>query len=117
MNRLNKLIKREQLHKLIISGFTGSADDYANRLNISRSCFFNYMEDLTDAGAVIEYSRVANKYHYLNEFEFEIKIKASNISEEQMDKIKGGQINFVQSFFLDWKTFSLPLKNICSFLR
>jgi len=101
MNSIEKLFKIHQLHKLIKIGFTGNTNEYAKRLSISRSCFFNYKENLENAGAVIDYSRILNKYVYVNNFEFEININYSEVTECEMRKIKGGQSFFVKSIFLD----------------
>jgi len=109
--KIERLFKLEQLHKLIKSGYNGKTNDYARRLKISRSCFFLYKEELENMGAVIDYSRISNQYKYLNDFEFEIKIKFSTITEKEMKKIKGGMNSFIQSIFLDRRNLSLSMIN------
>jgi len=90
MSTIEKAFKIEKLHKLIKSGFIGTSDEYAKNLNISRSCLFNYIEELKYIGADVVYSRELNKYIYLNNFNFEIKYEFSLTEIEEMKKIKGG---------------------------
>ncbi len=100
MNNISKLLILERLHKLIKQQYKGSADEYAARLNISRATLFNHINDLKYFGAKIMYNRFINSFEYLNDFTFEIIIKAESLSNEQMNNIQGGK-SFVQSNFLD----------------
>lgn len=102
MSTIDKILKLERLHKLIQNKYVGSADDYSAKLNISRSCLFNYIDELKNAGAVIEYSRSLNSFIYLNDFVFQITIKSASICHEGLDNILGGSKSFLlQSNYLD----------------
>jgi hypothetical protein len=97
MSIIEKTLKLERLHKLIEQKYWGNAEDYVKKLNISRSCLFNYIEELKKAGAEIEYCRYSNSFVYLNEFVFEIRIKSEVICKKEMYKIFGGINNFLFS--------------------
>ncbi|MEO6039672.1 MAG: hypothetical protein ABIQ93_14760 [Saprospiraceae bacterium] len=49
---------------------TGSPDVFAQRLLISRSTLFRYLEDLSSFGASIAYDRDRESYYYTNESNF-----------------------------------------------
>ena len=51
-------------HKLIKSGKSGTPDEIAKRLGISRSRFFDILEDLKICGFPIAYSRKERSYYY-----------------------------------------------------
>jgi len=76
--------------------YKGSAEDYANRVNISRSSLFNYINELKIMGAHIEYSRSLNSFIYLNEFVLEIKIES--LSDEKIKNIFGGYNIYFSEF-------------------
>ena len=90
MRNIDKLFVIERLHRLIKFEFIGNSKDYAAKLSISRSSFHNYIDDLKTVGAEIEYNRIKNCYQYLNDFEFEIKIKKSLLPSDEMRKMHGG---------------------------
>ena len=97
MSTIEKTLKIERLHNLIQRKFVGSASDYALKLGISRSCLFNYIDDLKLSGAEIKYCRSLNRFIYLNYFEFEIRIKSEVICKKEMSKIFGGINKFLFS--------------------
>ncbi|HFA49584.1 MAG TPA: helix-turn-helix domain-containing protein [Bacteroidetes bacterium] len=66
VQQLNLLIR---LHYLIKRKATGTPDELAKRLSISRSALYNYIEVLRDLGAQITYCRSRQTFHYYEEFE------------------------------------------------
>jgi len=54
MENLKHLIKRER---------TGDANEFAEKLDISRRTLFNYLEILRDEGTVIKYDRYRKTYY------------------------------------------------------
>ena len=54
--KIDMLIKREK---------TGSPEEFASKLGISRSQLYNYLEELRDQGAGIIYDRAKGSYLYL----------------------------------------------------
>lgn len=49
---------------------TGNAEQFANKLGVSRASVFRYINDLKNMGADIEYSHDRNSYEYQNPFDF-----------------------------------------------
>ena len=81
------------------------------KIGVSRSCFFNYKEQLEDAGAIIEYSRMMKQYIYMNEFEFEMKVTYSEISSIEMNIIKGGIKNIFSVHYFRLKEYIFAIEN------
>jgi len=109
MSNIEKLFKIYRLHKLIKQGFSGSIEDYAEKLNISRGCVYNYKDDLEGIGAEIQYSRATNKFVYINNFEFKIELNFSPLEEKDMKKYKGGSSFFLPFNFLYGRNIFLSL--------
>ena len=97
MSIIEKIQKLERLHLAIKQEISGTPEDIAKRINISRACLYIYIEELKNLGAEIEYSRNSHCFFYKNNFSFKISITNNDIL-----KIYGGKNNFFfQSNFLD----------------
>jgi biotin operon repressor len=60
----NELLKR--MASLISQGHTGNAKALGNRIGISRSSVFTYLDRLRTLGAEIEFSERRRSYVYVN---------------------------------------------------
>ena len=60
----------QRMHYFIRRLGTGPPAEFAQRLLISRSTLFRYLEDLSSFGASIAYDRDRETYYYTNEFNF-----------------------------------------------
>ena len=76
MSTIGKAYKLEKLHRLIKSRHIGDSNDYAVLLHISRSCLFNYIEELKGLGADIEYNRSGKYFQYKNDVEISIIVRS-----------------------------------------
>lgn len=56
-NRIDNLIKIQA---------TGTPDEMAFKLGVSKRQLFNYLKDMKDLGYEIEYSPIINSYYYLD---------------------------------------------------
>mgnify|MGYP001272574115 CR=1 FL=1 len=66
INRFNDLIS----HKA-----TGSPEEFAEKLHISKRQLFNLIGFMKDLGADIKYNRSACTYYYTDDFNFEILVR------------------------------------------
>lgn len=74
--QLFKTIDRAcQIHALIQKEATGTPDEFAKRLHISRRLLYYLLDELKDVGAEIEYNHRKSTFYYANDFEFNIIIK------------------------------------------
>jgi predicted DNA-binding transcriptional regulator YafY len=78
MNFYQKLKKIELIHYKIKSKSTGKPEEFSNKLNISRSTLYEYIEDLKELGAEIRYSRCLQTFYYVNDFDISIGNRRNN---------------------------------------
>lgn len=68
--RLHEIITvMVRLDNLIRMKATGSPDQLAARLNVSRTTIHRYLNELRNFGAPIKYCRYRNSYYYEEEFQ------------------------------------------------
>lgn len=93
MSCLEKINILKRLHAKIKRQEKGSIDEFAERLNISRKCFYGYISDLENMGAVVKYSRQTKCFKYLNEFDFKLEVVFSELEDDEIKRIYGGTQN------------------------
>lgn len=90
------------LHKLIKEKKTGTLDELANRMNLSRSHMCRVLEDLKLKGAPIVYDRQLATYTYRRKYEIKINVEFKELTENESININGGNCtlkNFFIAFF------------------
>jgi predicted DNA-binding transcriptional regulator YafY len=68
----DSILRIQQIDNLIKRKGTGSPDDFAARLQISRRCLYDYINKMRDWGAPIEYDLFRQTYYYREEGKFTI---------------------------------------------
>lgn len=63
MKHLKYLRRYQKMQKLILNERTGSAEEFAFRLGLSRRMLFEYLDDMRDMGMDIRYSRRRRTYY------------------------------------------------------
>ena len=109
MDIIEKTLKFESVHKAIKNKITGTSNEIADKLGISRACLYNYIDELKSIGAEIEYNRANQHFCYKNEFNLKIVIEKNLLDENEMKNTKGGFFStfFVPSIFLDGRILHL----------
>lgn len=97
MNNIKNLERLQQLHSLITKEVTGSPQQIGKRLNVSERLVYNLIEQLKDFKAAINYDRSRKTYYYTDDFELQISISVSVMSNNEVTQIFGG------SYFLKTK--------------
>ena len=105
MSTLREFEILDTIHHMIKRKRRGTPYELANRLNISRSCLYDYINKLEDYGAEISYSRSSQSFYYKNDFEFKLIIQTGT-----MNKIFGGKKIF-RPIFLDGVRLRLKNQN------
>ena len=90
MKTIKSLERLQQLHSLIVKERTGSPKDLARRMNISERLVYLLIEYLKDYNADIRYDRSRQTYYYSEDFELDIQISVSVISNNEKTEIFGG---------------------------
>ena len=78
------------LHKLIRQRNTGTPEDFAAKLCVSKRKLYYLMDVLKSFGAQIAYSRTNNTFYYNKGFELDVSIKIKNKECEEWKNISGG---------------------------
>ena len=89
MKALEILERYQKIDKLIKHRNTGNPKAFAQKLGISKSQLFNYLEELRDRGAEISYNKTLESYIYKKPVEitaiFSVRIKDEDyqVSEKE----------------------------------
>jgi len=97
---VQKYSQLTKAHQLIKKQIKGTPEEIAKRIDLSKSSFYNYMEELKQLGAEIKYCRTCQCFKYTNNFKLKVTIETN-----EMTKILGGQQNNLQVF--DFKHYKL----------
>jgi len=81
----------QMLVKLIKSRRTGSPDDLANRLGLSRRQLYVYLDYLKDYGLEICFSRIENSFVYCDHKEIVIDSSIQVLDVSEVKNIGGGK--------------------------
>jgi hypothetical protein len=88
------------MHDLIRREATGSCEEFAGKLGISKSMLMIDLNELREIGATIEYCPYRKSYFFAEPFEFILGAK--------QDRIKGGETcDLVSLMILDYNILSL----------
>lgn len=77
LKTMNSEIKNEQ---------TGNPYEFAQKLKISRSMLYNYLEEIKALGAGIKYNRKNRTFYYENEFDVKMEIHFDKEESKKSDK-------------------------------
>ncbi len=101
-----KYIERiKYLDDLIRKEKTGTPEELASRLSISRAQLYNIIDDLKDEGLSIHYTRKRSTFYYAGNQKLEVSFSLKVISNEENKKIYGGL--FFRPAFVDGRNVSL----------
>ncbi len=90
MEFVRQIERLQLLNKLVREQRTGSPEELAERLGLSRRQLYSYLEFLKDFGVDIAYSRKTNSFIFSDDKELEIIFKFQVLGEEASREIRGG---------------------------
>ncbi|MGB0881138.1 MAG: hypothetical protein ACPGTO_11315 [Polaribacter sp.] len=93
------------VHHAIKTQMKGSTTEIAERVGLSRSCFYKYIEEIENFGAEVSYSRSKRCFTYEKPFELKLEI-----NDNGMSQIFGGR-NFIPSTKNGRKGFMFDISN------
>ena len=106
MELINEIHRLNTLHQLIRMCNTGSPDELAHRLHISKRHLYNVLDDLRALGAKIYYSRSDYTFYYTNSFELHLNLQVDFLDENDKKCIFAG--NFLDNaMFVHGRTLFL----------
>jgi hypothetical protein len=86
MKTINKI---EQIDQLIRMKATGKPKDFADKLGISESTLYRYLNEMRDHKAPISFDKIKNTYYYCENGKFNTGFVF--IDNIEMQNIKGGK--------------------------
>jgi biotin operon repressor len=92
MGLLKYLERAKRMDDLIRRRATGSPDEFAQRLGISRSVLMEHIRDLKEMGAPIRFCDITRSYYYPSNYTFIVN------KRKEMSELIGGRFF---KFFLD----------------
>lgn len=88
----------EKLHKLVNQEKTGTPDEFAKHLGISRTRLYEIMDDLKFEGAPISYSKASRTFYYEEPFQISVSLEMKTLDPVE-EKTTAGRKNFSKYFF------------------
>jgi predicted DNA-binding transcriptional regulator YafY len=74
MNYLDAIHRLYKIHNRILQEETGTPNEFAGQLHISRSHLYNLIGELKDYGAEIKYCRKRQTFFYVDDFDLSERI-------------------------------------------
>ncbi len=104
-----KTIERLQLlHELISQNKTGTPEQLANRLGVSRSYLYIMIDELRLLNLHISYSRKNKSFYYEKVVDVEFVLKIRTLNEDDLININAGScMSLIPSSILDGTNLSL----------
>ncbi|TCO08344.1 HTH domain-containing protein [Natronoflexus pectinivorans] len=100
MNFIRQIERFQALNKLIHQQCTGTPDELASRLGISRRQLYAHIEDLKVLGLEISYSRKLSSFYFNESKHLKIEFNLEVLEPEENIKTFGGKLlNLFPCFF------------------
>lgn len=90
MNFIDHVEKIKIMHELISSERTGSPNEFAKKMEISKKGIYNTIIFLKNFDAPIRYCAVKRSFYYSSFFDLELKFSIKIINEHQTKITDGG---------------------------
>jgi transcriptional antiterminator len=90
MNFFRQIERLQLLNKLIKEQRTGSPEELAERLGVSRRQLYAYLEYMKDFGLEICFARKLNSFIYCDELEMKIDLRIQVLKPSESRQILGG---------------------------
>jgi hypothetical protein len=90
MNFLQQVEQYQRLHNLIEQSKTGTPQELAEILNISRSKLYLFLDNMKSIDAPIKYDRSLKSFFYDSSFKLDIEVNIKTITPTEARIIYGG---------------------------
>jgi len=88
----------QKIDKLIRLNNTGSAEEFANKLGISRRQIYNIIEDLKDMGLGIVYNRHIRSFTYTKPYQVRLLFEIVELTDDETKEINAGTVIIKNTF-------------------
>lgn len=91
-----KYIERvRRIHKLIRLKATGTPENLSEKVGISVSMLYEYLKEMKELGAPIEYCKFRRSYYYDHETELKMCFIQKELNKREAENYRGGVISTV----------------------
>ncbi len=90
MNYIKHIERLEKIDKLIRKRRTGTPEELARNIGVSRRQLYNYLDELRSYGVEINYFRVCQSYRYTSNTRLRINFECEVIDNNQIQNTAGG---------------------------
>jgi len=87
------------MHKLVSRQKTGTPEEFANQLGVSRTSLYEMIDELRSRGAPITYSKSAKTFFYKQPYDIAITCSLRPLTYEEEKKNAGGEKIFSRILF------------------
>ena len=101
MKLIEQLERLKYIHQLIEKQETGTAEEFAKKLHISKRQLHNILENLKLMAAPIEYDAKQKTYFYSKQCEINFSFDIKVLNDDGMRKINGGTMVPIPKLHLD----------------
>ena len=77
-------------HKLVSAGVTGTPDEFAKYLGVSRTSLYELLDELKSRGAPIQYSKSAKTFYYKHPYDIMITCSLHPLNYSEKKENVGG---------------------------
>jgi biotin operon repressor len=88
-----------KMHKLVLRQRTGSPEEFARQLGVSRTSLYELLDELKSRGVPIAYSKSAKTFFYRQPYEITITCSLRPLSLAEKSEYNGGAIIFPKILF------------------
>ena len=106
MELRNEIHRLNRLHQLIKMCNTGSPDELAQKLHISKRHLYNVLDNLRALGAKIDYSRSDSTFYYATSVELHLDLQVEYLDENDKKCISAGSFLY-NAMFVHGRPISL----------
>ena len=90
MDFIKQIERIKKMHLLISKERTGTPDDFAKQLHLSRSRMYDLLDSIKELDAIIKYCKKKQSFYYDKPFEIVLKYSLKTIVDEETREIFGG---------------------------
>lgn len=90
MKAIEQLERLQRINELIKAERTGTPDEFAAQLHISRRQLYEYLNYIKDLGVDVSYSKLRKTFYLCNGHELNVTCSVKVVSKHEALKINGG---------------------------
>ena len=101
------------IHKLVLNRRTGTPEEFAGRLGLSRTSLYEMIDEMRSRGAPIQYSRSSRTFYYSEPYDVSVTCSFRALSQSETKEYSGGirffpKILFFRTLPTEISRVSLP---------